>query len=417
MIRRCSSANDLIMKYTGFLCGGFSIREEKPDLSALWKKEVYSDEKIHECESYYLPEFVRFNLDSKAVEFGAMTRYSMSVGKTVTAAVPVLVPELKLYLMPFNMALFAVKVEIESDNLNGITAAVASMRTLAKAAQIEDFVREVLSPLKETYGLLTGKDETSFSYADLVENGNKLKIFQIARTDGDEVKDRDILLFELGTVAPIGSYDEKSLYSASETYFGRLLSENKLSVFNNWSCLGLTDTVTILGENCPEWLVQNWVEDYFGLIYMWQLFRKNYILRLTRNFRFEKRDPGKLVRESYEFEKKCSFNIISYNFLPEEFKQCVEHGMRIEEDKQVLYHLLEQENDARQKDSDTKMNYLLFFMTCLTMFSAIYDACCLFGEMFPYENQMIGFRFLASAMSFFILIVLLINRMFTNKHK
>ncbi len=405
------------MKYIGFLCGGFSTKGEAHCLDDLWTKEMFPEEKLRECGNFYLPEFVRFNLDSGAAGFDTMSRFSMKVDRTVNMPVPVSIPELKLYLMPFNMALFAIRVEIESDDVNDITAAAATMRNLSKAASVAGFADAVFAPLRKTYQILTGKDDSTFSCSKLVENGNKLKLFQIALIDSDidKVEDKDVLLFELGTVAPIGSYDEKSLYSASESYFDKLLSENKLSIFNNWSCLGLSDTLTILGENCPEWLVGNWIKDYFGMIYIWQLYRKNYLFRLTRNFRFDKRDPEMLIKESFEFEKKCSFNIISYNFLPEEFSRCVEHGLRIEEDKEVLYHLLEQENTAREKDSDTKMNYLLFFMTCLTMFSAIYDTCCLFDELFQYDNHMAGFRLMTSLMAFCILAAMLIYRVLAKK--
>ncbi len=411
------------MKYIGFLCGGFSIREGARELGGLWEKEVYSEEMIRERARYYLPEFVRFNLNPDAVEFGAMTRLRMSVGKTLNLGVQVAVPELKLYLMPFNMAMFAIRVEIESGDINGITKAMSMMRNLDKLESIEGFGGAVLEPLKKTYHLLTGKDESIFNCSDLVENGNKLKIFQIALIEEgvDKVADKDVLLFELGTVAPIGSYDAKAIYSSSETYFAKLLSENKLSIFNNWSCLSLLDTLTILSDEYPDWLVDNWISDYFGLIYIWQLFRKSYLLRLTRDFRFEKRDPGKLVRESYEFEKLCSFNLISYNFLPEEFKKHVEHGLSIEEDKEVLYHLLEREDSVIEKRADSKMNYLLFFMTCLTMLSTIYDACGLLNEMYPYElnigSDVVGYRLFASLMLTLILMIVLANRLLFNRRK
>ncbi len=404
------------MKYTGFLCGGFSTLEgRKPGSS--WEEIHFSDEQLRTYECFYLPEFVRFNLNPKAVEFGAMSRYEMKIGKTFDFGVEVNVPELKLYMMPFNMALFAIRVDIESDDINGITGALATLRNIGKLTSSVEFTSMVLAYLKDAYCLLTDTPADSFEYISLVENGNKFKIFQIALIDGDVVGDKDQLLFEMGCVAPINSYDGKSMYSASESYFNRLMSENKLSIYNNWSCLGLSDTLTILAEDCPEWLVRNWINDYFGLIYIWQLFRKNYILRLTKSFRFEKRDPEKLIKESFEFEKKCSFSTISYNFLPEEFKGCVEHGLQIEEDKEVLYHLLEQENDAREKASDSKMNYLLFFMTCLTMFSAIYDACCLYTELFPSGNNMASFRLLASTMCFVIMSALLANRLISKRMK
>ncbi len=406
------------MKYTGFLCGGFSIAEDRPSVCGGWKAEVCSPMEIRDYERYYLPEFVRFNLCPEAVGFGSMERFSLAVDRSFLLDVPVHVPELKLYVMPFRMALFAVRVDIETEDLNGLTLAMSNLRDLGRITSYKDFADAVVTPLDDIYRRLTGKTGKLSGFFHLMENGNKLKIFQIACIDGAAADD-DVLLFELGTVAPIGSYDAKSVSSASESYFKRIIEENKLSIFNNWSCLGLTDTVTILGRGCPDWLVSNWVNDYFGLIYIWQLFRKNFIFRLTRSFRFDKKDPEKLMQESVEFEKKCSFHIISYNFLREEFNRCVEHGLKIEEEKQALYYLLEQEKSAREKDSDTKMNYLLFFMTCLTMFSAIYDACCLFNELFPYTDNVgsdiLGFRLLASVMIALIFLALLINRLLSKR--
>ena len=239
-------------------------------------------------------------------------------------------------------------------------------------------------------------------------------VFQIVSAEPADGDERDKLLFELATVAPAGSYDAKSLDSPSEAYFRKLLDENSLSVYNNWKCLALSDTLTILCSECPEWLISNWKNDYFGLIYIWQLFRRNYLFRLTRRFRYERENVASLERESVDFERNCSFHRISYNFLPEEFSACVARGLRIEKEKNELYHMIAQEESAGEKRADNRMNSLLFFMTCLTMASTIYDTCCLLQELLPYDttigSSVTGFRLVTSLMLTIVLAALLIYR-------
>ena len=61
------------------------------------------------------------------------------------------------------------------------------------------------------------------------------------------------------------------------------------------------------------------------------------------------------------------------------------------------------------------MNSLLFFMTCLTMASTIYDTCCLLQETIPYDSVVVGFRVTGSAMLTVVLAALLIYRYKTRK--
>ncbi len=406
------------MKYIACLCGGFTATSKKLKIGLPWQLDVYSAEVRKQYENYYLPEFVRFHFSEGKPCSESMIRYTVPVQQTISVGIPVCVKELKLYVMPYKMVQFSIQIEIENEDVDSIIAAVLEMRTLHKLAQLSEFVKVAMNPIVDVYKQLTNTKDVDFAYANLVENGNKLKIFQIACEEINR-PNRDEFLFELGTLAPVGSYNSTALESTSEEYFNKIMAKNKLSVFNNWTCLSLVDTVTIVGTQFPEWLVTNWVQDYFGLIYIWQLFRKNYIFHLTKLFRYGNQSSEKLILESVRFERKYSFNIISYNFLPEAFAQCIETGLCIEEDKHNLYHILEQEEQNLSKVSDSSMNYLLFFMTCLTIFSAIYDACSLLNEILPYEtnlgSNMLGYRFFSSILMTFVMVVFLINRLMKRK--
>ncbi len=401
------------MKYIACLCGGFSISAKKYVIDSSWTQDVCSDEERRNYENYYLPEFVRFQFCHQTHKDESMIRYTKLINQCVDMGFPMQIDNLKLYVMPFDMVLFAIQIEVSDEDINRVTKTVLDLRNLSKLPNLDAFTSVAISPIVDVYKQLTDTQDSAFHYSMLVENGNKLKIFQIICSN-EVIANKDAFLFELGTFAPIGSYDKDNILSTSEEYFNKIMSENKLSVFNNWACLSLADTVTILGENIPDWLVKNWIHDYFGLIYIWQLFRKNYIFRLTKLFRYGNQESEKLLLESVRFERKYSFNIISYNFLPEAFAKCVEKGLNIEDDKRNLYHILEQEEQSLSKKSDSSMNYLLFFMTCLTIFSAVYDACSLLNEILPYETNLgsstSGYRFFSSVLMLFVLSIFLFNR-------
>lgn len=421
------------MEYIGYLCGGFSLAANRDEsarkLPEQWKEDIFSPEECRQYELYYLPDFVRFSLCPDAGEDLSMRRYSMEVEAAVTlpaelarssSDITVRIPRLRFYICPFRTAMFSIQMEMESGCENDITAAVALLRNLSRlqSAGLEEFRDKALAPVTEVWRLLSAAaaEGAKEEYIRLVEDGNKFNVFQIARTDNAHWQEggMDKLLFEMATVAPVGSYDSKSLDSPSKAYFKKILEENSLSVYNNWKCLSLSDTLTILCSDCPQWLVNNWKDDYFGLIYIWQLFRRSYLFRLTRRFRYERENVGKLERESVDFERNCSFHRISYNFLPEEFCTCTSRGLKIEKEKAELYHMIAQEESNSEKKADNRMNSLLFFMTCLTMASTIYDACCLLQELLPYEttigSSVTGFRLVASIMLTIVLAALLVYR-------
>lgn len=422
------------MKYIGYLCGVFSLKDNAfvsaGRLGSDWKPSEYSKETICGYEQYYFPDFVHFCFGGCSKEDNTVGRYSLktegefhvSVGcREKVRSVGVRTPEILLFLFPFKMAQFAIRIELDTDNDDDITAAVAVMRNInrCKNGGLEEYCETALSPIVEAFrsmNMESPAEDAKFDYRRLVENGNKLKIFQIAclgkdRWSSDNV---DQLLFEIGTTAPIGSSDGKSVDSPSETFFKEMMSRDTLSVYNNWKALFLFDTTTIICGDCPEWLLKNWTEDYFGMIYICQLYRRNYLFRLNRRFRFERENVGCLENESVDFERRCCFHNISYNFLPEMFNHRVESSLKTEEEKESLYHMISQEQANREKKAENRMNNLLFFMTCLTMASAIWDTCCLINGIIPFGisigSEIIGYRLTASILTAIVLLALLIYR-------
>ena len=88
-----------------------------------------------------------------------------------------------------------------------------------------------------------------------------------------------------------------SAVSSSPEYFGRIMGNNRISIYNNWKALALFDTFTMLGHDVPDWLRQNWIDNYFNMIYVSLLFNKLYLFRLNILFRKRLRKIDRLERE------------------------------------------------------------------------------------------------------------------------
>ena len=119
------------------------------------------------------------------------------------------------------------------------------------------------------------------------------------------------------------------------------------------------------------------------------------------------------MKEFESFEQKCCFHKVSYNFLPLEIAKAVDKGLEIKEEMFQLYKIMDKEKTRRDEANDKLVNTLLFSLSLLTMFSAIFDMSSLLNEMFPYDYYMestpIGFRtvtiFLLATVAVLLLLV------------
>jgi hypothetical protein len=418
---------------TAFLCGCFSIKEKNSAnlLSTEWTLIEKKAEERALLQKFYYPEFVDFCFKEKNSPKRGITRYVFPKNEKITLALPknksqeIIVKNIELYLLPYNLLIYAIQIDLDGADLDDITLTLSVLRN------ITDYKEELLStwgkivdPIVEVYKLLaqdpkTSESDGSVRYSDLMENGNKLKIFQIVEVESEGMSEEQQkkLLFELGTLAPINSYDANSSSSPSSDYFNKIMKENKISIFNNWKALSLFDTFTFLSQPAPAYIRENWVSAYFSMIYIHALFLKFYLFRMNILFRKRKTDAARLEEEFAEFECNCCFHKISYNFLPLEIYEGLDVGLEINEEKNQLYRLIEQEKNIQEKKGDQRMNSLLFILTCMTVFSTIWDFCCLLDQIQPYEQSLgssvLGYRVAAST----ILLILLIFIIFNNKFK
>lgn len=428
------------MKYTAIFSGYFTIDDSNRSVGLIdkgWTRIDKSVADIKMYENFYYSEFVAFNfgkdVNSSLIRYSKSINKQVSIGRTTSNGVETFnfkVNDVTIYIAPHNMLMYSIYIEKECGNLNDCTALAFLIRNVCGYHNIlaDEFIKVAIQPIVDIYNIhvtLTGsKDNDQSSHFDcsrLIENGNKLKTFQVLQLTDDiwNKTDIDVLLFELGTLSPIGSYNPKSLQSSSEIYFKQLIKDNSLSIYNNWKALSLFDSFTILSNKCPDWLYQNWINDYFGMIYISQLYKRYYLFRTNLYFKFNKVNIEKLSEEFLRFERNHCFYKISYNFLPQLVNGSIEKGLEIIDEKKELYHMIDQENVEREKKDDGRMNKLLFFLTCVTLFSAVWDTTCLLNELYPFESywgsQVMGFRIIAYSLTLVMIVAIVANRLFKKR--
>ena len=374
-------------------------------LPAGWNEAVCTREETDEMKDFYYSDFIDFISgcgDSNGIQ---VFRRSRMTGLTIQVnghEYSFEAGDLHLYIFPFNIVVFSIKTVHRNVQFSDLTAALGTLRNICyyNPDTLGGFTDAVIHPICEVYECLRGPYSTTSrvsydgtvttGYPFLMENGNKFKLFHILATDeypsgADELDRR---LFEAGTLTREGSY------------------------------MALFDTFTILSGSTKEYLITNWETDYFGKIYLYCLFRKFYLFRLNTLFRKKGSNLHNLKDEFIQFEREYCFPKISYNFLPCGMMSHMDDAFDIVRDKNEMQHMLLQENQRREEAADKRMNNLLFFMTCLTIFStifsAVWDLGCLLDSMYPFEisigSTMIGFRIVTTVLLLITVLFALVNR-------
>lgn len=395
--------------YTGFLCGYFSAKNSVKGLDTGWQKTLYTDAERVKMQNYYFPEFAHCMTEE-------VTLYTMPVDKTCTLdigeeQVSFHIANIRLWEAPFHIILYAVELHFEKMEFNSVTRALNALRNCAYYdATQRDFIDTALKPIVAVYNATIGENRTTEGDLSwLVESGNKFKLFQIVQVpDGIEPGDEQYLLYDAGTLA---RHTPQSTGNNSPAYIEHILSEHTISVFAGWSGLALLDTFTLLSSDTPERVVKNWEKDYFEKIYIYQLFRKVFLYSVNLHYRRRSEEVTVLESRLSEFEQQYSYTAISYNFLPNIISAAIEKSLNTQRDYDQLDKMIGKEIEARRNKAEEKTNHFLTFLTCLTIFSAIYDFASLLNESFGYDTLFpsgyFGFRLVGTTLLLLILVVYL----------
>ena len=375
----------MIVSDSAFLCGYFSA-SGAPANDLGWSQIKRTPEEEDLLRNFFFPEFVDFN--TKHVQ-----RYELAIDQKVRIKLrsgkelPFEAKRAILWMMPFSLAIFAIETSFVEQDIDDVTESLATLRNCERYGEsLADFVASAISPIDKTYRAFKNEAPSATdNYSHLVENGNKFKIFQII-TSADCPEDsaqRDRLLYCAGTWS---KYEHEEPFSVDARYYEKVLKDFRLGVFSSWTALTLFDTVTFLTKDISDGIRITWVESYFGMIYIYELYKKCFLYKQNLLFRTEAKDPVILQKEIKDFERKYSFTSISYNFLPIEVDLSMASGLDSKSEEEALRELIAEEVAAREEESSSKRDKFLLFLTCLASFSAVWDISCLLDELINYER-------------------------------
>ncbi|MDD4141627.1 MAG: hypothetical protein PHR20_02375 [Bacteroidales bacterium] len=406
---------------TSFLCGSFSLKLSKADVlksDSRWTETKYDVDKYNNYCSVYYKRFVNCmcpdasNVDDELLLQSSFFHLPLEDKKCVMHLLNGREYEfnakaIDLYLMPFDVVIYSISISETCEDLNDMTSAHCVLREVRRYSKnnVGDAFLEVIALLMN----FLKNDNSAATYNDLIENGNKMKVFQIIDTKEQSMVNNK-LLFELGTLSRVGSLsDENDNNRSSEEYFKFVIDNHLVSVFNNWKALALFDTFTILANNPNQYVMQNWEESYFKLCYIHAFFLKSYLFNINQKLVEKGAKKSELEDDFFDFEKSYRFRKISYNFLPQIIYESMDKGLDINAELDRLQHFVERDAAERASNSDKSLNMLLLLLTFLTVFSTLTDATNLFSDMFPIETRTLSFRLIAYILIFFIVTAIIIT--------
>lgn len=402
----------MLVNNTVCLCGYFSAKQsfETCPLQG-WTRAIYSEANIKDLSDYYFPEFAFFmTKNMKRYDLGVSQSCSLRFSETEEASF--LIDSLHLWSAPFNLVLFAIEIKFEKVEFNLMTRSLNTLRNCGRFNELHiDFIKTGLSPVVDLYNTLTHSHiSLNDSLSQLIEPGNKFKLFQaISLVEPLENDNVDYLLYDAGTLA---KHTPNSLGMNSEDYYKSIMANHCISIFNGWKGLALLDTYTMLSIDTPEWVLDNWKNDYFGMIYIYQLFRKVFLYNVNLRYRKRSVDVEILEKQLDQFEQDYSFSSISYNFLPGLINSALEKSLDTQQDNEQLYKMISKEMEKRGQRAEEKTNKFLTFLTCLTIFSATYDFSSLVNESFDYSHwfhdTMQGFRAVSTLLLILVAVAYLV---------
>jgi len=391
--------NHIIIKNIGFLNYDKSFRSNVEKDSSFLNKN-FDDETYNFLNNSYHSEYINImfpTLDNQGINrFVKELNFEIEICDIQTT---VLLNNIELFI--FNdsyrseqTALFSLDYLIENATLEDISNISFSLKLHdceiiynKEKMLLKDFISKFL-----LFDINFYNDNSSLQqYA-----GSKFKQYLVIDFE-HSVANRDNLLFELGTSSKIGSVDDGLLEAPSANYLDKVL-KNKISCFNNYECLTLLDSFTVLGTNNYNRDVVyshlGWNDIYFS-IYIYSIYMKSTLQILSNDF-----SKDSLVKR-YEFQNfynKYYRKKISYNFLPNEIYSGIINSLEIDEDLNYVQEKLE---TLAVQVNERQQNQLGYLLACISVIALLETPLHIEGirNIIGLENIMIY-----NSISYFILI-------------
>lgn len=417
-----------------YLCGHLNTSKSAHEVESCdsrWEREILEEAEYRNIGNIYYESFVDSLVEVKQHKqhgvYGGTAHLTMkrdilcklNHSKLGPNGWEFTVCQLHLFFFPYDICLFAIEIDEKGNcDPNQLTMAHSLLRDVNSYERITGQERilldapryiEAIEPLLKVCEVTDNKGKVTHTpqYTDLAHTGNKLKAFQII--GANEFSDE--LLFELGTMSPIGCVkDHIQFFSPSTSYFNEIISNNTISAFQNWKALALFDTFTIIqkdGDDKNLWL---WRDSYFRLIYIHAFYQKTLLFVVNNLFRSDAAH-GKyatLLQQMKEQEHWYAFTNISYNFLPQMIYKAIDYGLEIASEREQLHHYLVQEADRQESLQERHIGKLLTALTLLAVLSALYDGTSLIREVAGFETGICPHKWIAGSFSIVVVLFFLI---------
>lgn len=286
--------------------------------------------------------------------------------------------EIELFLAPNGLHFFSLQLIPLKKDLGSISDLLFCARNFETNVTDEGNIRTWVSWIEQH--ILDGIDiSTKGNKTINVDeySGSKFKVFSVfdiaESTHKIDTITRENLLYDLGSVAPIGTAGGNSFYTPNDAYFESLL-EDKIAVFKNYTMLPMFDTFTVLGHSIltsdnPESkqnMFLTWHQTYFR-IYLFNLFIKYNLFR----YNHEMGDDSVKVRDEFEhFLNTYNLSHLSYNFLPNLIFQHHRKTLQIDEELEKFQDRINRISQAIQEDQQKRSNLLLGLVGAMTSISS-----------------------------------------------
>lgn len=284
-----------------------------------------------------------------------------------------------LYLYPDGTGIFTIKTSLAGEDIT--------------FTHISDF----LFAFREMRSRSFSRGEGNYNSAELIQDvlpeesggiedsfNNKLKSYIILEADipletPEDISARDNLLYEIGTVSPVGTLAGGGVFAPAEDYLGRIIEENSLSVFRNWKALSLFDTFTVLFNQVQEHTLGcafNNFEDLYFPVYIQNLYLKYFCFstnsKLARNG-LHSPSNGDVRNRFIEITNRYSFSHISYNFLPNMIHHHLRTSLDTVDEIEQMEQKIDRINTFINEKSDRRTNIILGFLSILALGSTFWD--------------------------------------------
>jgi len=281
-----------------------------------------------------------------------------------------------IYLYPDGIGIFTVKTHLTSNNESinfwHLYSDFSSVIRLINTTISLD--SKVYKNIYELLNIGTINQEHDFN--------TKLKMYSVIEKEqndnaGNSVVDE--LLFELGTASKINIVKSDDFMAPSEDYYNHIISENKISVFKNWTALALFDSFTVLvdqpkrtdGIGEPLFITKNF-EKYYFPVYINNLYLKYELYKINYEMSRNKEDSN--LRNKYiELINRYYITNISYNFLPNEINTKILQALDIHDEIDFMQNKIETISRYIEEQSERESNRILNFLSVISVISAVWD--------------------------------------------